>query len=334
MRFAIPFLAVCAALVVSMLLLGMFARPSEVDDVPDLTLRDPRGQSFDLRSLNERIWVASFLSAGCIDDCEATLERLSRLRDGLPEKVPLVTFVIDGTGQWPRRPAIAEGRRGWIICQGNDVDADSETLVRQMATETLRIPSADLAGLAQRAPSAIIAPIDDRGRTLGVYSIDRTDPGDLDPAIESAWGDVEFHMSLHSGAGRDAGLHALVLVLLVTGVVLAKRGLVQIHPAFTGLATLVTMVLLGYGFGYADFAGSIPLRGSGWPRPLYFSVLLTHTILTALIVVLALTAIYHGARGQTARHTALTRWVAPAWIGVAASGAIIYFLSSIWFPGA
>ena len=75
-------------------------------------------------------------------------------------------------------------------------------------------------------------------------------------------------------------------------------------------------------------------RGSGWARPLYFSVLVTHTVLTALIVVLALTAIYHAVRGQLERHTAMARWVAPAWIGVALSGAVIYYLLSVWFPGA
>ena len=40
MRYAIPFLVVCAALVASVLVLGAFARPPEVGPLPDLTLRD------------------------------------------------------------------------------------------------------------------------------------------------------------------------------------------------------------------------------------------------------------------------------------------------------
>jgi putative membrane protein len=67
---------------------------------------------------------------------------------------------------------------------------------------------------------------------------------------------------------------------------------------------------------------------------LYFSVLVTHTVLTALIVALAPTAIYYAARRQFERHTAMTRWLAPAWICVALSGTVVYFLLSVWFPGA
>ena len=110
MRFALPFLLVCTALVLAVLALGAFARPPETGDLPDLTLRDPSGRSFDLASLDGRVWVASFISAGCIDACEGTIERLSRLRDGLPGGVRLVTFVVDGTGLWPRRPTAAAER--------------------------------------------------------------------------------------------------------------------------------------------------------------------------------------------------------------------------------
>jgi putative membrane protein len=334
MRFAIPFLVVCAALVASVLVLGAFARPPEVGPLPDLTLRDPRGQSFDLSSMNDRIWVASFVSADCIDDCPETMLRLSRLLDGLPDDVPLVTFVVDGAGQWPRRPAPAEDRRDWVICQGNDVDADSEIEVRRLATESLLVPAADLDGLSRRTPSAVIVPVDHRGRPLRTYSIEQGNPGDSDIPVAGAWGDVEFRVTLNRNARREAWLHAVVPLLLFAGVILAWRGLVQIHPICMGLAGVITVVLLGFGFSYSDFAVSVPFRGSGWARPLYFSVLTMHTVLTGLIVVLALTAIYYAARRQIERHTAMTRWLAPAWIGVASSGAVVYYLLSVWFPGA
>ena len=334
MRYAIPFLVVCAALVASVLVLGVFARPPEVGPLPDLTLRDPSGQSFDLSSMNDRIWVATFVSAGCLDDCPETMLRLSRLLDGLPDGVPLVTFVVDGAALWPRRPAPAEARRNWVICQGNDVDADSEIEVRRLAAESLLVPAEALAGLSRRTPSAVVVPVDDMGRPLSVYTMEQNDPGEGDPPVAGAWGDVEFRVTLNRNAGREAWLHAVVPLLLVAGVILAWRGLVQVHPVCMGLAGAITVLLLGFGFSYADFAMSIPFRGSGWARPLYFSVLTMHTVLTGLIVVLALMAIYHAARGQIKRHTAMTRWLAPAWIGVATSGAVVYYLLSIWFPGA
>ena len=334
MRYATPFLVVCAAIVAAVLVLGAFARPPEVGPIPDLTLRDPRGQSFDLSSMQGRIWVATFISAACIDDCEATIARLSRLHDGLPEDVPLVTFVVDTTGLWPSRPAPAEDRRDWIICQGNDVDADSEAEVRRLATDSWLVRAADLAGLSRRAPSAVIVPIDDRGRPLGVYTATDADPGENDPPIARAWGDVEFRVALDPRSWRQAWLHVFVSILLVAGMILARLRLLQIHPVCTGLAVLITVVLLGYGYGYIEFATAFAFRGSGWARPLYFSVLATHTALTALILILALTAIYYALMRQPGRHTALTRWLAPAWFAVAVSGVLVYGLLSIWFPGA
>jgi uncharacterized membrane protein YozB (DUF420 family) len=164
--------------------------------------------------------------------------------------------------------------------------------------------------------------------------MEQGDPGETDSPVAEAWGDAEFQVTLHRSAGREAWLHATVPLLLVAGVILAWRGLVQVHPVCMGLAGAITVILLGFGFSYVDFAISIPFRGSGWARPLYFSVLTMQTVLTGLIVVLALTAIYHAARGQIERHTAMTRWLAPAWIGVASSGAVVYYLLSIWFPGA
>lgn len=334
MRYALPFLVVSAALVAAVLVLGAFARPTEVGPLPDLTLRDPRGQSFDLSSMKNRIWVASFIGADCIHDCDGTMARLARLHDGLPEGVPMVSFVVDGESLWPRRPALAEDRRGWIICQGNDVDAASQAEVRRLATESLLVPAEDLAGLARRSPTAVIVPVDDRGRPLGVYTTTDTDPGENDPSVAGAWGDVEFRVTLHPRASRQVWLHILVVLLLVAGVILARRGLLQIHPACTGLAAVITVILLGFGYGYVEFAMAVPFRGTGWARPLYFSVLAAHTALTALILILALTAIYYALRRQPGRHTTLTRWLAPAWIAVALSGAVTYFLLSRWFPGA
>jgi putative membrane protein len=338
MRFAVPFLIVCAALVAAVLVLGAFARPPVTGPLPDLTLRDPSGRSFDLISMRSRIWVASFVGAGCLADCEATVRRLARLHDGLPDDVPLVTFVLGNPAQWPRRPAAADTRRDWIICQGNDVDADGESEVRRMASESLGVSEADLSALRSErsdvgGPGAIVVAMDELGRPMGVYEIDEADAGETDAPVAGAWGDVEFRVTLHRHAARDAWLHGIVLLLLIAGVILAWRGMVQIHPVCMGLAGAITLVLLASGFGYADFAASVPSRGSGWARPLYFSVLVAHTVLTGLIVILALTAIYHAIRRQFVRHTAMTRWLAPAWIAVALAGALVYGLLATWFPG-
>jgi uncharacterized membrane protein YozB (DUF420 family) len=77
---------------------------------------------------------------------------------------------------------------------------------------------------------------------------------------------------------------------------------------------------------YHYHVGSVPFTGQGWIRPVYFTILITHIILAATIVPLALITLYRAWRGQFDRHKSIARWTWPLWMYVSVTGVVIYVM--------
>jgi uncharacterized membrane protein YozB (DUF420 family) len=73
-------------------------------------------------------------------------------------------------------------------------------------------------------------------------------------------------------------------------------------------------------------AGIIRFGGQGWIRPVYFTLLTTHTILAVVIVPLVLITLSRALREKFDRHRAIARWTFPLWLYVSVTGVIIYWL--------
>jgi uncharacterized membrane protein YozB (DUF420 family) len=72
--------------------------------------------------------------------------------------------------------------------------------------------------------------------------------------------------------------------------------------------------------------GSIPFMRQGWIRPVYFTILVTHIILAAAIVPLALITLYRAWREDFGRHRRIARWTWPLWMYVSITGVVIYWM--------
>jgi uncharacterized membrane protein YozB (DUF420 family) len=72
--------------------------------------------------------------------------------------------------------------------------------------------------------------------------------------------------------------------------------------------------------------GSVPFRGVGTLRSLYFAILVPHIVLAGVIVPLALFTLYRGWAGKIAAHRRIARFTLPLWLFVSASGVIVYFM--------
>jgi uncharacterized membrane protein YozB (DUF420 family) len=72
--------------------------------------------------------------------------------------------------------------------------------------------------------------------------------------------------------------------------------------------------------------GSVPFRGQGWIRPVYFSILLTHTILATAVVPLALITLSRALRKRFDAHRRIARWTFPIWLYVSVTGVIVYWM--------
>ncbi len=124
----------------------------------------------------------------------------------------------------------------------------------------------------------------------------------------------------------NAALNATSAALLTAGFGFIRRGHVQAHKTCMGLALACSSAFLVSYLVYHARVGSVAFRGEGWIRPVYFTLLATHTVLAAAIVPLALVTLRRALRGEFARHKRLARWTLPLWLYVSVTGVVIYFL--------
>jgi protein SCO1/2/putative membrane protein len=124
----------------------------------------------------------------------------------------------------------------------------------------------------------------------------------------------------------NATLNATSAILLITGRTLIARGRVAAHRAVMITAFIVsTLFLISYLYYHAH-VGSVRFRGTGWSRPLYFTILTSHTILAVVIVPLILITLNRGLKQRYPQHRRIARWTFPLWLYVSITGVVIYIM--------
>ncbi len=124
----------------------------------------------------------------------------------------------------------------------------------------------------------------------------------------------------------NALLNATSACLLVAGYRFIRQKRVAAHrrsmlAAFaTSALFLIGYLLLRY------FAGITRFTGQGWVRPVYFTVLASHTLLAAAILPLALVTLARALRAAFVRHARLARWTLPVWLYVSVTGVLVYWM--------
>ena len=124
----------------------------------------------------------------------------------------------------------------------------------------------------------------------------------------------------------NATLNGTSAVLLVTAHRMIKRGRMATHRALMLAAVgTSTLFLISYLYYHAH-VGSVRFQGHGWSRPVYFSILISHTILAAIIVPLVIITLGRALRGRFDRHRVIARWTYPIWLYVSVTGVVIYVM--------
>ncbi len=129
----------------------------------------------------------------------------------------------------------------------------------------------------------------------------------------------------------NATLNGTSAVLLLAGRWQIKRGRMAAHRAFMLTAVCTSTLFLASYLYYHWHVGSVRFQGQGWSRPVYFSILISHTILAATIVPLAIITLSRALRERFDRHRAIARWTFPLWLYVSVTGVVIYFMLYRWF---
>lgn len=298
-------------------------------EVPEFSLVRQDESALARSQLRGRVWVANFVFTHCSGPCQAMSEAMSRLQQALPDRVRLVSFSVD-----PERDTPAELTR-----YGKQFDADfarwtfltgTRAQVRSTIIDGFKLPVLDSSGDPENAilHSEKFVLVDMGGRIRGYYD------GLADEGFARLVEDASALARVSRLPAINATLNAITTLLLLLGWWHIRRGRRRAHVAcMLGACCLSMLFLAGY-LSYHHVAGSTPFSGQGVWRPIYFTILISHTILAAAIVPLILTTLAFAARGRFDRHRAIARWTAPMWLYVSVTGVLVYFMLHQWFAPA
>jgi putative membrane protein len=124
----------------------------------------------------------------------------------------------------------------------------------------------------------------------------------------------------------NATLNSLSAVLLLAGYVFIRRGQIARHRAVMLAAfTTSALFLVSYVVYHAN-AGSKPFAAEGPIRFVYFTILISHIVLAAAILPMAIVTLSRGLRRHDLRHVAIARWTLPIWLYVSVTGVLVYLM--------
>lgn len=129
----------------------------------------------------------------------------------------------------------------------------------------------------------------------------------------------------------NASLNGSSTVLLLTGRWLISRRRIAQHRLIMLTAMVTsTLFLISYVY-YHIHVGSVHFQGTGWSRPLYFTILISHVVLAVVIVPLVIITLIRALRERFDKHRAIARWTFPLWLYVSVTGVLVYFMLYHWF---
>ncbi len=128
-----------------------------------------------------------------------------------------------------------------------------------------------------------------------------------------------------------AFLNGSCAVLLVFGYIAVRQKRYKMHKTLMVTAFLLSSIFLVSYVIYHSQAPSTKFGGEGIIRLTYFVILVTHIVLAALILPLALFTISRSWRGEFAKHKKIARWTFPIWLYVAVTGVVVYLMISPYY---
>ncbi|HEY3767773.1 MAG TPA: DUF420 domain-containing protein [Candidatus Angelobacter sp.] len=124
----------------------------------------------------------------------------------------------------------------------------------------------------------------------------------------------------------NATLNGASAVLLTTGRVMIARRQIQLHRACMIAAVATSSVFLASYLYYHWHVGSVHFPGTGLARPVYFTILISHTLLAVTVVPLVLLSLTNGLKSRFDRHRRISRWTFPIWLYVSVTGVVVYIM--------
>ena len=131
----------------------------------------------------------------------------------------------------------------------------------------------------------------------------------------------------------------VLAILNITAICLITISFYQIrqhnqiaHRNFMLSALLISIIFMAIYLFYHSLVGNVKFAGEGIIRPIYFSILISHVLLAALIIPLILVTISFSIRGKFETHKKIAHWTLPIWLYVSVTGLIVYAFAFHMYP--
>lgn len=318
-------IAACAVAAVVGLLLK---RTSPLPRVPEFRVVERSGKPLARRDLLGEVWIADFVFARCPTACPAMNSAIFELRRKVPE-LKVVTFSVDPDHDtpsfldgWVKTMGLAQEGWSW----GSGV---SEAESQRIAAGFLQAAGREGAKVVHSERFVLV---DRYGRIRGAFPV-------LDPATyirdPEALPRIEAEVRRVMGEPAipvarlpkvNAVLNGTSATFLLLGLGFIKSRRIGAHKASMLLALASSTLFLASYLTAHYYLGSTKYAGEGAMRAVYFSILISHTVLAALIVPLAAVTVFRAYRGAFDRHKRVARWTLPLWLYVSVTGVVIYFM--------
>jgi protein SCO1/2/putative membrane protein len=297
--------------------------------VPPFQLTERSGKTITRDDLKGKIWIAHFFFTCCTQGCPETTRSMKDLQDAFArdDEVRLVSISVWPENDTPEmlqkyaadRDADAER---WLFLTGPEEEV--YRLVQQGFFQSIE-KHADKEPATRVTHTFRLVVVDQRGQIVG-YIDDGRDPAQV-AQLESR---VRALMPLKRFLpAMNAVLNGTCTVLLIAGYLAIRRRKETLHKVCMLLALAVSIVFLAsylyYHFVVLD-GKPTGFQGQGWIRPVYFAVLLSHTLLAMVVAPLALYTVFVGLRDRRPRHVKVGRWTLPLWLYVSVTGVIVYWM--------
>jgi uncharacterized membrane protein YozB (DUF420 family) len=133
-------------------------------------------------------------------------------------------------------------------------------------------------------------------------------------------------MTINDLPTLNAALNGTSAVLLSCGYAMIRQRRIGAHRAFMISAWVVSVMFLAAYTVYHAFAGSKPYSGGGTLRLVYFAVLISHVVLAAAVLPLAVTTLVRALARRFDAHARIARWTLPIWLYVSVTGVVVYLM--------
>ncbi len=133
-------------------------------------------------------------------------------------------------------------------------------------------------------------------------------------------------MNIQMLPALNAGLNLTSAVLIILGLVFIKQKAWTGHALCMCLAMFVSTLFLVSYIYYHYHHGRTPFPYHGWIRPVYFTILISHTILAVTIPLLTIMTLSRALRSQFEKHVKIAKITFPIWLYVSVTGVVIYWM--------